>query len=62
MKRKAGLNRAAGADFELGARRSFSLSTKSLPVISRGGNLFFQRVNARYEMGTMILTANRGNR
>jgi DNA replication protein DnaC len=32
----------------------------SLPVISGGGNLFFQLVNARYERGAMILTSNRG--
>jgi DNA replication protein DnaC len=31
-----------------------------LPVISGGGNLFFQLVNARYEKGAMILTSNRG--
>ena len=31
-----------------------------LPVASRGGNLFFQLVNARYERGAMILTSNRG--
>lgn len=31
-----------------------------LPVISGGGNLFFQFVNARYEKGAMILTSNRG--
>ena len=31
-----------------------------LPVIPSGGNLFFQLVNARYEKGAMILTANRG--
>lgn len=31
-----------------------------LPVISGGGNLFFQLVNARYERGAMILTSNRG--
>jgi DNA replication protein DnaC len=31
-----------------------------LPVIPGGGNLFFQRVNARYEKGAMILTSNRG--
>jgi hypothetical protein len=31
-----------------------------LPVISSGGNLFFQLVNARYERGAMILTSNRG--
>jgi DNA replication protein DnaC len=30
-----------------------------LPV-PRGGNLFFQIVNARYEKGAMILTSNRG--
>jgi IstB-like ATP binding protein len=28
-----------------------------LPVIPGGGNLFFQLVNARYEKGVMILTA-----
>src|SRR5271166_4165172 len=31
-----------------------------LPVIAGGGNLFFERVNARYEKGAMILTSNRG--
>jgi DNA replication protein DnaC len=31
-----------------------------LPVVSGGGNLFFQLVNARYERGAMILTSNRG--
>jgi DNA replication protein DnaC len=31
-----------------------------LPVVSAGGNLFFQLVNARYERGAMILTSNRG--
>jgi DNA replication protein DnaC len=31
-----------------------------LPVVPRGGNLFFQLVNARYERGAMILTSNRG--
>jgi DNA replication protein DnaC len=31
-----------------------------LPVVSGGGNLFFQLVNARYEKGAMILTSNRG--
>ena len=31
-----------------------------LPVISGGGNLFFQLVNARYEKGAMIMTSNRG--
>jgi DNA replication protein DnaC len=31
-----------------------------LPVISGGGNLFFQLLNARYERGAMILTSNRG--
>jgi DNA replication protein DnaC len=31
-----------------------------LPVLSGGGNLFFQLVNARYERGAMILTSNRG--
>jgi DNA replication protein DnaC len=31
-----------------------------LPVVPGGGNLFFQLVNARYERGAMILTANRG--
>ena len=31
-----------------------------LPVITGGGNLFFQLVNARYERGAMILTSNRG--
>ncbi len=31
-----------------------------LPVISGGGNLFFQLVNARCEKGAMILTSNRG--
>jgi DNA replication protein DnaC len=31
-----------------------------LPVVSNGGNLFFQLVNARYERGAMILTSNRG--
>jgi DNA replication protein DnaC len=31
-----------------------------LPVISGGGNLVFQLVNARYERGAMILTSNRG--
>ena len=31
-----------------------------LPVLSGGGNLFFQLVNARYESGAMILTSNRG--
>ena len=31
-----------------------------LPVISGGGNLFFQLVNARYEKGAMLLTSNRG--
>ena len=31
-----------------------------LPVVSGGGNLFFQLVNARYEKGEMILTSNRG--
>jgi DNA replication protein DnaC len=31
-----------------------------LPVITGGGNLFFQLVNARYEKGAMILTSNRG--
>jgi DNA replication protein DnaC len=31
-----------------------------LPVVSDGGNLFFQLVNARYERGAMILTSNRG--
>jgi DNA replication protein DnaC len=31
-----------------------------LPVTPGGGNLFFQLVNARYEKGAMILTANRG--
>jgi DNA replication protein DnaC len=31
-----------------------------LPVISGGGNLFFQLVNARYERAAMILTSNRG--
>ncbi len=31
-----------------------------LPVITGGGNLFFQLVNARYERGSMILTSNRG--
>jgi DNA replication protein DnaC len=30
------------------------------PVVSGGGNLFFQLVNARYEKGAMILTSNRG--
>lgn len=30
-----------------------------LPVISGGGNLVFQLVNARYERGAMILTSNR---
>ena len=30
------------------------------PVVSGGGNLFFQLVNARYERGAMILTSNRG--
>ena len=28
------------------------------PVVSGGGNLFFQLVNARYERGAMILTSN----
>jgi hypothetical protein len=31
-----------------------------LLVVSGGGNLFFQLVNARYERGAMILTSNRG--
>jgi hypothetical protein len=31
-----------------------------LPVVSGGGNPFFQLVNARYERGAMILTSNRG--
>ncbi len=31
-----------------------------LPVMTGGGNLFFQLVNARYERGAMILTSNRG--
>ncbi len=31
-----------------------------LPVVPDGGSLFFQRVNARYERGAMILTSNRG--
>ena len=31
-----------------------------LPVSASNGNLFFQRVNARYERGAMILTSNRG--
>lgn len=31
-----------------------------LPVITGGGNLFFQLVNARDECGAMILTSNRG--
>jgi DNA replication protein DnaC len=31
-----------------------------LPVLTGGGNLFFQLVNARYERGAMILTSNRG--
>jgi DNA replication protein DnaC len=31
-----------------------------LPVVSGGGNLIFQLVNARYEKGAMILTSNRG--
>ena len=31
-----------------------------LPVVSGGGNLFFQLVNARHEKGAMILTSNRG--
>ncbi|RFC61764.1 AAA family ATPase [Fulvimarina endophytica] len=31
-----------------------------LPVVTGGGNLFFQLVNARYERGAMILTSNRG--
>jgi DNA replication protein DnaC len=31
-----------------------------LPVITGGGNLFFQLVNSRYERGAMILTSNRG--
>lgn len=31
-----------------------------LPVVSGGGNLFSQLVNARYERGAMILTSNRG--
>ena len=31
-----------------------------LPVVSGGGNLFFQLVDARYERGAMILTSNRG--
>jgi DNA replication protein DnaC len=31
-----------------------------LPVIHRGGNLFFQLVNARYERSAVILTSNRG--
>ena len=31
-----------------------------LPVVSGGGNLFFQLVNARYERGAIILTSNRG--
>jgi DNA replication protein DnaC len=31
-----------------------------LRVIHRGGNLFFQFVNARYERGAMMLTSNRG--
>ncbi len=31
-----------------------------LPVVSGGGNLFFQLVAARYERGAMILTSNRG--
>src|SRR5947208_15665093 len=31
-----------------------------LPVVAGGGTLFFQRVNARYEKGAIILTSNRG--
>ena len=31
-----------------------------LPISTGGANLFFQRVNARYEKGAMILTSNRG--
>jgi DNA replication protein DnaC len=31
-----------------------------LPVITGGGNLVFQLVNARYERGAMVLTSNRG--
>ena len=31
-----------------------------LPVITGGGNLFFQLINARYERGAIILTSNRG--
>jgi DNA replication protein DnaC len=31
-----------------------------LPVMTGGGNLFFQLVNPRYERGAMILTSNRG--
>lgn len=31
-----------------------------LPIGNGGANLFFQRVNARYEKGAMILTSNRG--
>lgn len=31
-----------------------------LPVTPGGGNLLFQLVNARYEIGAMILTSNRG--
>ena len=31
-----------------------------LPVITGGGNLFFQLVNSRYERGAMVLTSNRG--
>lgn len=31
-----------------------------LPITIGGANLFFQRVNARYEKGAMILTSNRG--
>jgi DNA replication protein DnaC len=31
-----------------------------LPLSNGGGNLFLQRVNARYEKGAMILTSNRG--
>ncbi|GHE06356.1 hypothetical protein U879_08400 [Defluviimonas sp. 20V17] len=30
-----------------------------LPITTRGANLFFQLVNARYEKGAMILTSNR---
>ena len=42
------------------ARRRIIDEIGYLPVVSGGGNLFFQLVAARYERGAMILTSNRG--